>query len=161
MASTYEPIATYTATGSSGTLSFTSIPSTYTDLILVVNGSVNTGNNTRMRFNNDTGSNYSMTVLAGDGSSAASYRDSSQTSFSYPGYATTGMGTYIIQIQNYSNTSTYKTFISRNSNAANQAQVGVGLWRSTSAINQVDLYTASGATWTTSTTATLYGIKAA
>lgn len=158
---TYVPIATTTGTGASATLSFTSIPSTYTDLVIVLNGSLNTAQNTRMRFSNDTGSNYSMTVIAGDGSSAASYRDGSQSAFSYPGYYTTGMGMNTIHVMNYSNTTTYKTFLQRNSNAANQAQAAVGLWRSTSAINQIDIYTASGATWTTSTTITLYGIRAA
>ena len=70
---TYEPIATASGTGSNTTLSFTSIPATYTDLILILNGSLNTGNNTRMRFNNNSGFNYSMTVVTGDGSSASSY----------------------------------------------------------------------------------------
>jgi hypothetical protein len=155
---TYTALATVAASGSTGTISFTSIPATYTDLIIVLNGALSTGNNTRMRFNNDTGSNYSMTVLAGDGSSASSYRDSSQTSFSYPGYYDTAMGMNVIQVMNYSNTTTYKTFIQRNSKASNQAQAAVGLWRSTFAINQIDIYSASGATWTTATTATIYGI---
>ena len=160
MATTYEPIATASGTGSNTTFSFTSIPATYTDLILVINGSLNTGNNTRMRFNNNSGSNYSMTVIAGDGSSASSYRDGSQTAFSYPGYYDTAMGMNIIHVMNYSNTTTYKTFIQRNSKASNQAQAAVGLWTQTAAINQIDFYTASGGTWTTSTNATLYGIKA-
>lgn len=158
---TYEPIATQTASGSSATISFTSIPSTYTDLILVVNGSLSAGNNTRMRLNNDTSADYSMTVLAGDGTNASSYRDSSQTSFSYPGFYDTAMGMNIFHFQSYSNTSINKTFLQRNSKASNQAQAAVGLWRISSAINQIDFYTASGATWTTSTTATLYGIRAA
>jgi hypothetical protein len=158
---TYEPIATASGTGSNTTLSFTSIPATYTDLILILNGSLNTGNNTRMRFNNNSGFNYSMTVVTGDGSSASSYRDSSQAAFSYPGYYDTAMSMNIIHVMNYANTTTYKTFIQRNSKASNQAQAAVGLWAQTSAINQIDIYTASGATWTTSTNITLYGIKAA
>jgi hypothetical protein len=160
MTATYDKIATAVGTGSNTTLSFTSIPATYTDLILVINGSLNTGNNTRMRFNNNSGSNYSMTVLTGDGSSASSYRDGSQTAFSYPGYYDTAMSMNVIQVMNYSNTTTNKTFIQRNSKTSNQAQAAVGLWTQTAAINQIDFYTASGGTWTTSTNATLYGIKA-
>lgn len=161
MPATYEPIATLTGTGSSATLSFTSIPATYTDLVLVINGALSTGNNTRMRFNNDTASNYSNTALSGDGASASSYRDSSQTSFSYTGYTDATISNFIFNIMNYANTTTYKTFIQRRNLSTSQVSSTVGLWRSTSAINQVDVYSASGATWTTTTTATLYGIKAA
>jgi hypothetical protein len=117
-----------------------------------------------MRFNNDTGSNYSMTVLTGDGSGSVagvgSYLDANQTSFSYPGYYDTAMGMNVIQIKNYSDTLRWKTFMQRNSKASNQTQMATGLWRSTAVINQIDIYTATGATWTTATKATLYGIKA-
>jgi hypothetical protein len=161
---TYTPIAIVSGTGSSDTISFTSIPATYTDLVLVLSGSLSTGNNTRMRFNNNTSAVYSMTVMTGDGSGSSagvgSYNDSNQTSFSYPGYYDTAISMNIINLMNYSNTTTNKTFIQRNSKASNQAQMAVGLFRSTSAISRVDIYTASGATWTTSTKATLYGIKA-
>jgi len=161
MAKTYEPIATLTGTGSSDTLSFTSIPATYTDLVLVINGALSTGNNTRMRFNNDTAANYSMTVLSGDGTSASSYRDSSQNSFSYIGYTDATISNFIFNIMNYSNTTTYKTFLHRRNLSTSQVSANVGLYRSTSAINRVDVYSASAATWTTTTTATLYGIKSA
>jgi len=161
---TYTPIAIISGTGSSDTISFTSIPAIYTDLVLILNGSLSTGNNTRMRFNNDSNTYYSMTVITGDGSGGSpavgSYRDSGQTSFTYPGYYDAAMGMNIFNIMNYSNTSINKTFIQRNSKTSNQTQTAVGLYRSTSAINRVDIYTASGATWTTSTKATLYGIKA-
>lgn len=161
---TYALISSVTGTGSSTTISFTSIPATYTDLIIVLNGSLSTGNNTRMRFNNNTGSNYSMTVLTGDGSggfpAVGSYSDGNQAAFSYPGYYDTAMSMNIIHIMDYANTTTNKTFLQRNSKASNQSQVAVGLYRSTSAINQVDIYTATGATWTTATTAKLYGIQA-
>lgn len=161
MPSTYEKIATAAGTGSNTTLTFSSIPSTYTDLVLVINGSLSTGNNTRMTFNNDSGSNYSMTVVSGDGSSASSYRDSGQPNFQYMGYTDSSISNFIINILNYSNTTTYKTFLHRRNLAGGQVSANVGLYRSTSAVNRVDVFSATGATWTTSTTATLYGIKAA
>lgn len=161
MPATYDKIATAAGTGSNTTLTFTSIPSTYTDLVLVISGSLSTGNNTRMTFNNDSGSNYSMTVISGDGSSASSYRDSAQPNFQYMGYTDGTISNFIINILNYSNTTTFKTFLHRRNLAGGQVSANVGLYRSTSAVNRVDVFSATGATWTTSTTATLYGIKAA
>jgi hypothetical protein len=161
MPATYEPIATATGTGSSNTISFNSISSAYTDLMIVLNGNLSSGANVRMTLNNDSGSNYSMTVLVGDGSTATSYRDSSQPFFQYLGFADSGMATVIGTILNYSNTTTFKTYLQRQSKASAQAQAAVGLYRSTSAINRLDIFTSNTATWTTSTTVTLYGIKAA
>ena len=161
MPATYEPIATATGSGSSTTFTFSSIPSTYTDLVIVLNGSLSAGANVRMTLNNDSSSLYSMTVLSGDGSSAASYRDTAQPFFQYLGYADSGMSSVIGSINNYSNTTTFKTYLQRQSKASAQAQAAVGVYRSTSAINRLDIFTSNTATWTTSTTVTLYGIKAA
>ena len=47
--STYTPIAT-TTLGSAGTITFSSIPSTYTDLVIVLNG-----NGSRVAGTDDTG----------------------------------------------------------------------------------------------------------
>jgi len=163
MATTYALIASTTGNGSATTLSFTSIPNTYTDLVLILNGSLTSGQNVYMRFNNNTSAVYSQTVLGGDGSSAFSYATTAVTSFPYVGYNDTGIGTTIFNILNYSNTTTNKTFLSRNSKVTNQAAASVGLWQSTAAINQIDIYPASASppAWTTATTATLYGIKSA
>lgn len=162
MASTYEPIATYTASGSISTYTFSSIPATYTDLILVKSGAISGGDNTFMRFNGDTGSNYSTTIIQGSGSAASSGRSTNSTSagVGYTGDANEIM--QIIQIMNYANTTTYKTAISRsNSSTTNgYVQAGVELWRSTAAINSVTLFQGS-TNFNTGTTFTLYGIKAA
>jgi len=165
--STYTPIATYTSGSAFSNYTFTSIPSTYTDLILVGNfGTTSGGANIALQVGNgsiDTGSNYSFTYLRGDGSSAASGRASNQAQIyiDYSAYAgNTINAVYIWQIQNYSNTSTNKTILGR----ANTASVGtnacVGLWRSTSAINQIKIDPQS-TTFLANSTFTLYGIQAA
>ena len=159
--STYTPIATATGTGSSTTFTFSSIPSTYTDLVIVLNGSLSSGANVRMTLNNDSGNNYSMTVLSGDGTSVASFRDTSQPFFQYLGFADSGMSMVIGNIMNYSNTTTFKTYVQRQNKASAQTQAAVGLYRSTSAINRLDIFTSNTATWTTATTVTLYGIASA
>jgi hypothetical protein len=74
---TYVALATATATGSQSTITFTSIPQTYTDLVLVCSG--NTVNlATALLFNNDNGANYSRTAVRGYSSTADSFRQNAQ-----------------------------------------------------------------------------------
>jgi hypothetical protein len=159
---TYEPIATQTLGSSAATVTFSSIPSTYTDLVLVVAGTASGGDDILMQFNSDTASNYSYTILYGTGSVAGSVRGSNGTSIlvDYYGAMGTGQNNRIIQINNYSNTTTNKTSLVRANNAASGTDAIVGLWRSTSAINAIRLFMGT-ATFATGSTFSLYGIKAA
>jgi len=167
MPTTYEPIATTTLGSNAANITFSSITSAYTDLriVLVVKGDSSTNADLQVQFNSDTGSNYSYTALYANGSSVTSYRGSTQTSIiaasivfpnlsrgDYRGFAT-------VDIFSYAG-STNKTLLGTGSN--DQAGAGfvsrqVGLWRSTSAINSIKLYPASG-TFATGDTATIYGI---
>jgi hypothetical protein len=61
---------------------------------------------------------------------------------------------------NYSNTTTYKAVLMRSDNADTATMANVGLWRSSTAIYQIDLVT-STSTFASGTTFTLYGIAAA
>jgi hypothetical protein len=77
---TYVPIATANGTGSNSTITFSSIPSTYTDLVLIIGGgSTSASVVSQLQFNGDTGSNYSWTALYGTGSAASSARSSNTT----------------------------------------------------------------------------------
>ena len=157
MPKTYDPIATYTAPSAQTSYTFSSISAAYTDLIIVING--NTNNNTsQMTFNSDTSAVYSRTVLRGDGTSATSFRQSGayiaiDGSYSQP------FQNVIIHVMNYSNTTTFKTALSRSNNAGAGIDQLVGLWRSTVAINAITFLNASN--YSIGTTFTLYGIKAA
>ena len=162
MALTYEPIATTTLGSNQATIEFTSITGTYTDLVLVFNGTNATGADALgLRFNSDTGSNYSNTRMRGDGSSASSNRDSNQSAINIGFSNSTSPSPNIISINNYSNTTKNKTAIGRSGNAANETKVAVGLWRSTSAITTITLINLSGYNFASGSVATLYGIKAA
>lgn len=162
MAKTYEPIATTTTTGSQSSVSFTAISATYTDLILVFNGYTNAQAGCYLRFNNDTASNYSDTRLLGSGSSATSDRDTSVTGIlAFVSTSTTNSINEIIQIQNYANTTTFKTALLRWNNASSYVAAIVGLWRKTpEAINRVDMVLTTSS-FVDGSTFTLYGIKAA
>lgn len=165
MPATFESIAT-TTLGSAGQIAFTSIPSTYTDLRLVLVGTANVDfNHARMRFNSDTGNNYSFTDLYGQGSAAGSTITSSTNRIDIDGQGG-GMSATIpnlitVDIFSYAG-STNKTCLataSEDTNGAGYVVRVVGLWRNTSAITRIDLLT-EGATpnFKANTTATLYGI---
>lgn len=169
MAATYEPISTQTLGSNTATVTFSSIPQTYTDLVLIANikhsyGSTGIVRVEGLQFNSDTGSNYSDTFLDGDGSTASSYRYSNRTGLAIYGSQASESGYAInaIQIMNYANTTTYKTALNRVGYASSGNTVAiVDLWRSTSAISTINLSATSSYTFQTGSTFTLYGIKAA
>ena len=168
MPTTYTPIATTTLGTAVATYTFSSIPSTYTDLVLVTNLSSASNANIYFRVNGDTGTNYSNTILTGvDGTGATSGRNSSaaQGLMNWTGASMNGSPTTLnAHFMNYSNTTTFKTVLSRYA-AINQFNQGeatavVNLWRSTSAINSITVLSLSP-NYSIGSTLTLYGIKAA
>jgi len=164
--STYTPLATQTMTTATASVTFSSISGAYTDLVIVVNGAFSAAETIGIQFNTDTTSNYSSTILAGDGSSASSGRNTSQTGLTVGTngyYTTTLISNSIIQVMNYANTTTLKTVLSRSNNASIGVDAIVGLWRKApEAINSIKLYGFySAATFSTGSSMTLYGIAAA
>lgn len=164
---TYVALDLKTVTSAVSSVTFTSIPSTYTDLVLVINAQASTvGQVIEMQYNNDTSSNYSMTELYGNGTSPGSFRRSSisslQTSWNIVNFPDLNFGNAIIHLMNYSNTTTYKTVLSR-TNAPSATYGGtvssVGLWRSTSAISTLKVFLGGG-NFAVGSTFSLYGIRA-
>lgn len=160
MPSTYTPIATQTLGSAAASVTFSSIPSTYTDLVLIVAGTNTTSAQAiGITFNGDTATNYSRTAVYGDGSSAASIRDTNIARIDAIYYGTT-QGNGIVNIMNYANTTTFKTTIARSNDSASAVNANVGLWRSTAAVTSLTL-TAVSTTLAANSTFTLYGIKSA
>lgn len=164
MAVTYTPIATQTLGSAVASVTFSSISGTYTDLIVVFNGGETVANGITIKINSDTGSNYSQTRLVGNGTTAASNRRTSITSVYLDDGITfdtnAGNNNSIVHFMNYSNSTTYKTWLQRSNNAGSGTIAGVGLWRNTSAITAIE-FSISGSTMVVGTSFTLYGIKAA
>ena len=157
--STYTPISSFTATTSISSVTIAGIPQNYTDLVLVISGAIASGAvSTQLQFNGDTATNYSETIVNGNGTSTSSARDSN-VNVMYAGYINTSIATNIFHIMNYSNTTTYKTVLGRSGPADAGVRATVGLWRSTAAINQVYIY-AGGTNFNTGSTFNLYGIDA-
>jgi hypothetical protein len=162
---TYTLIASNTLGSNTATVTFSSILGTYTDLKLVISVKSSSGGpDVRMRFNSDTGTNYSATYLYGNGTTAGSARDSNLSGIYLDYYGTpdtTNFNVNKIDIQDYVNSTTYKTIIARADNAGNGTAATVGLWRNTAAITQIDLTLSGGQSFTTGSTFRLYGIEAA
>ena len=164
MTTTYDCIATTTLSSTASSVTFSSISGSYTDLVLVMNYFSGASEYPMIQFNSDTGNNYSFTEIYGNGTSAASLRQSNVAGvwLGYGAYApgsATNPGTIVVHIQNYSNSTTYKTTLSR-ANSTIGVEATVGLWRSTSAITTITLKHQTATTYVSGSTFTLYGIKA-
>ena len=163
-AATYEPIQSFTlANSSTATFNFTSIPSTYTDLILVMTGAATVGGNAIfININADTSANnYGLTEMAGNGTTATSQRRTQNTGWVFwQGMSTSFDNVVKIEINNYAKTVGFKTAMLRSNSAQGYTEQLVGSWANTSAINRIEIFTTSGA-FSSGTMATLYGIKAA
>jgi hypothetical protein len=158
--STYTPIATTTLGSAAASVTFSSLGA-YTDIIAVISGTTSNYGNTSLRFNSDSGNNYSVTYLYGDGSAAYSGRTTSTDALRFGSLDTSVIANNIIQIQNYSNSSTYKTALSRGNTTNGSVDARVGLWRNTAAITSITIFVYGGYNFATGSTFTLYGIAAA
>jgi hypothetical protein len=165
MPGTYEKIVATTLSSNQTTVTLDSIPQTYTDLVLVVNGKTNgTGGlvAARIRLNGDSNSNYSRTILYGANDEASSGREISITSAPIVlGQAADNFGNAIVNFQNYSNSTTYKTFIARENRSNLVVYTSVQMWRNTNPISSITLTGDGGTSLLINSTFTLYGIKAA
>ena len=129
MPSTYTPIGTATASGSTNIITFSSIPATYTDIIIVVKADGSGQGGYQVRFNSDSAGNYSSTRLYGDGSTASSDRQTNKNNLTSEwGGSTYNM--YITHVMNYANTTTYKTALTRIADT-NFTVAMVSMWRNT------------------------------
>lgn len=172
--SSFESIASVTGTGSSGTITFSSIPSTYKHLqirgIARSTQAVDNDINIIVQFNSDTSTNYTRHALTGDGTTAGTNSGTSQTSiYIYSGgrgnsSSTDTLGAFIADIHDYASTTKNKTLRSfsgaDDNDTTGDIALSSGLWMSTSAITSIEIKTTSGS-WTTQTQFALYGIKGA
>lgn len=177
MPTTYNKIATVTVgAGGASSIDFQNIPSTYTDLCLSLSSRINrAGNNflyNILRFNNDTGNNYSMRDLYGfelGGGYGPTGSASRQNTIGYFAVSTTSDNTAntfantMLYIPNYtgSNNKSWSCDYVTENNSTTYYWLGLsgGLWSNTSAINRLTIVNDGGWNFNQYSTATLYGIK--
>ncbi len=157
---TYDLIASNVLGSSAASVSFSSIPATYRDLVLVTTGlSTATEASLRMRLNSDTGNNYNEVWAINTDSTAYTGISAFISIGIVPDSGgTQGRGLNIIQIMDYSATDKHKTVLSR-AGYSSWVMMYAGRWASTSAVTAIELYPnadqfASGSTFH------LYGISA-
>jgi len=171
----YESIATVTVgSGGAATVTFSSIPSTYTHLELRVSAQSSLASGSAsaqyfMNFNSDTGTNYTRHDLYGDGVGASSFGAATGT-YNYisiqRGYYTSSASSvfsgHVVSVLDYANTNKNKTV--RNlggydANGSGEIDLSSGLWTNTSAINSISLTVISGQSFREYSSFALYGIK--
>jgi hypothetical protein len=154
---TYEPIATTTLSTATASVTFSSISGSYTDLVVVINGLYSGTTYGKFTFNSDTtSSNYSYIRMLGYSGGTLTDRAGGTDGISLG----STRGTWIAHIQNYANSTTYKSVLARENNGGSGVGAYVYLWRSTAAITSVT-FTGVGGNFDSTTTFTLYGIAAA
>lgn len=153
MTAKYEVIGSQTLTSSAASVTFSSIPGGYKDLVLIVETKGLALIDIRMRFNSDTGANYSYVFAYGNGSSAASgsFAGDTKMSLDFISYAT-GTNAHISQteIMDYSATNKHKSVLSRGNSGAG-TDMAAQRWASTAAVTSVNVFPSSSSFATGST----------
>lgn len=142
---TYTALANITLSSSASSVTFSSIPGTYRDLVLVcsitnASGGTNTIN---IRFNGDTGSNYNRVHMIGTGTADSVAFSNSTESLSIPTGGTGNVGTVISQIMDYSATDKHKTFLTRIADKGGYGDyviASASRWANTSAVTSLTFY---------------------
>ena len=159
MTATYDLIASNVLTSSAASVTFSSIPATYRDLVLVMNVT-STYALTTMRFNSDTGSNYTAVRMAGDGSSASSGTQSTTFIDCYIEASTGNRSMSIVQINDYSATDKHKPVLIRATSPHARTVAIAARWANTSAINSITLNAFDTYQYEAGSSFHLYGIVA-
>lgn len=159
---TYEPISSIILNTDIAEVSFTSIPSNYTDLVCTVSGRYSGVSNMRIRFNSDSGSNYSYIILSGS-TGMESLRGSNtgvtQADY-YAALGTTNPGNAVINIFSYTNTNIFKPILMSSGSVDTAIHRNSGLWRSLSVVTSIN-FVNGGNNYKAGTVFNLYGIRSA
>jgi hypothetical protein len=170
VAKTYEPINSVVLGTSATSISFTSIPQNYSDLVIISNARISgvSGEGVNIQFNSDSSALYSQTRLYSNQSANVSDRGTGlvQTDVAYlvgNDASANLFSPFTIDIVNYKSTTNFKSFFSRwyNPQANQHMGVNAGLYRSTTAITSLNLFPSNGKSFVSGTSVYLYGILAA
>ena len=170
MANTYTLISSNVLSSSAASVTFSSIPATYTDLVLRVSArSANSGveNDITINLNNSTVANYSYTLIQGTGSETSSNSASNDSSFYYyyvDGNTATAntFGSFEVYFANYASSANKVNsgfFVQENNTTGAYINAFAGLWSNVSAINEIKITSQSAANFVSGSSFYLYGIK--
>ena len=159
--STYTPIASQTLTSSASSVTFSSIPGDYRDLVLVCSITPSTANYFYLRFNSDSGSNYGVVNMGGDGGVTNSFATTTtQVGLNFlQSSATTEPNISQTQIMDYAQTDKHKSVLVRNGASSKATEARAARWANTSAITTLGITTSTG-NFNAGSTFSLFGISA-
>jgi hypothetical protein len=146
---------------SSSSVTFSSITQIYGDLVIVITGSTTANADLGLRFNGDSGANYSFVYMGGNGSTTLSGTAASQPQIVLDAYfwRSTEISTCIAHIMDYSAADKHKTVLSRNNVAGGGTDAFANRWANTAAITSVEIRNPAQS-FASGTTFSLYGVIA-
>jgi hypothetical protein len=164
MAKTYEPITTTTISSNTATITLSSIPATYTDLIMITTAKSDQESDIYVRFNGDTATNYSYIYGSGNHNGNTAHAGVSingdwghlADAYGLPG--TDNRHTHIFNVFNYANTNVAKSVLTTSFRKGDGVDYISTCWRNTAAVNSITLRFVSGAVFQAGTIVSLYGI---
>jgi hypothetical protein len=161
---TYRPLANITLGSTTSSVSFSAIPASYRDLIVIIQAGAAVGSpNFQLSLNGDTtNANYSAVQISGSGSvvDGSAFISGQQRFINFYGYLETDLhGSYVVNIMDYSATDKHKTYLSRASHADNGVAAVATRWANTAAVTSI-LLNPEGQSFRTGSTFALYGVIA-
>ena len=167
MPSTYEKIQTTTISSATSAISFTSISSAYTDIILAWAFKSNSSNNPSLRLTfNGNSTGYSGRQMGGSGAAPVSTNNTSASFITLSRLAGAPIPSgetafMLLHVMDYTNSSKYKSIFCQFNSASTGSELDVGVWANNAAINRIDIDTSTSTDFAVGSVITLYGIKAA
>ena len=159
---TYVLLNQITLAASASSVTFSNIPQTFGDLVLIMEHTTSVAANKLVRFNGDGGSNYPWVYMGGNGTSAISGTNTS-TSLLVEALAagsTTERLLTIVNIMDYSATDKHKTALTRNGRASQGTDAIACRWANTAAITSISIELNNSASFPSASTFSLYGVFA-
>ena len=150
MTAKYTVLGNTTLATASSSVTFSSIPGGYKDLVVVVEASTSSSSHIQFRLNSDSGSNYNLVNMYGNGSSAGSYASSNISVGYFTTTATPSIGVKTIvnaDFLDYSATNKHKSVISRAGKSASGTSGTDALanrWASTAAVTSLQVIASAG-----------------
>jgi hypothetical protein len=159
---TYVLLNQVTLAATASEVAFSNLPQNYSDLVVVIDGSSSSITNWRIRFNGDSGANYSFIALSGTGSGTAgnTYINEVFATYVWQNYsATTSRMMARLQIMDYSALDKHKTMLARSDSGVGSTELFANRWGNTAAVTSFNLFP-QNTTWVSGTSFYLYGIVA-
>lgn len=158
---TYDLIASTTLAASSSSVVFGSLPQTYRDLVLVADVIAGATQGVNVRFNSDTGTNYSVVMMRGEPAGTQSSSNTFNEIYATWSSINSGAkGQVNLSLMDYSATDKHKTMLIRNAYTGTSGMFSEAhaiRWANTAAITNIQFYPTTGS-FASGTTFNLYGI---